>query len=280
MNAYSIRKATRDDLATMASWAMDEGWNPGLSDMTAFHAADPDGFFVGEMGGTIVSSISAVRYDRTFGFVGFYIVRPEYRGKGFGLAIWNKALEHLGDIPSGLDGVVAQQDNYRRSGYAYAHANHRYGGIAPQVDGNGITVDLHMVPFDQIWDYDEAITGYPRASFLRAWLDMDGANERAIVRDGKVCGYGAIRPSRHGHRIGPLFADTPSDADSLFRSLCSGIVGKDVFLDVPATNADAVALARRYGMEPAFETARMYKGSVVRYPDMGHTYGITSFELG
>ena len=56
------------------------------------------------------------------------MAHPDYRGQGIGLALWQRALSDAGDRTIGLDGVVAQQDNYRKSGFVYAHANFRYGG--------------------------------------------------------------------------------------------------------------------------------------------------------
>ena len=45
------RTMTPDDLRTVLDWAAAEGWNPGHDDATAFHAADPEGFFVAEEDG-------------------------------------------------------------------------------------------------------------------------------------------------------------------------------------------------------------------------------------
>ena len=52
-----------------------------------------------------------------------------------------------------------------------------------------------------------------------------------------------------------------------------------VFLDPPEPNGPAVALAKRYGLEPVFETARMYRGAVPELP-LEKIFGITTFELG
>ena len=72
---------------------------------------------------------------RGFGFLGLYIVKAEHRGQGFGLELWRAALDHLGDRMVGLDGVVAQQENYRKSGFRLAFRNIRQkgrgGGAAP-----------------------------------------------------------------------------------------------------------------------------------------------------
>jgi hypothetical protein len=52
-----------------------------------------------------------------------------------------------------------------------------------------------------------------------------------------------------------------------------------VFLDVPAVNQHAVAMAEKHSMEISFETARMY---TIEQPQMQlkGIFGITSFEIG
>jgi hypothetical protein len=68
------------------------------------------------------------------------------------------------------------------------------------------------------------------------------------------------------------------------RMCCSGRwrappAAASVFLDVPEPNQPALGLAARYGLTPAFETARMYRGAAPALP-LDRIYGITSFELG
>ena len=81
------------------------------------------------------SSPPSTTIDR-FAFLGFYIVRPELRGRGFGLRLWQAGLAHAGSRAVGLDGVVAQQDNYRKSGFKLAYRSIRYGGV-PTRPGRG-----------------------------------------------------------------------------------------------------------------------------------------------
>ena len=122
---YSIRPMRRDELDTALQWAAHEGWNPGLHDAACFHAADPQGFLVGLRGDEPIACISVVRYGASYGFLGLYIVAPEHRGQGHGWALWQAGMAHLGERAVGLDGVVAQQANYRRSGFVLAHRNVR-----------------------------------------------------------------------------------------------------------------------------------------------------------
>jgi GNAT superfamily N-acetyltransferase len=127
-DCFSIRTMTRNEVDFAIDLAAKEGWNPGLHDAGSFFRTDSHGFFVGLVGGRPIGCISAVSYNRVFGFIGLYIIVPEYRGKGFGMALWKRAMEHLEGHNVGLDGVIMQQGNYRRSGFKYAYGNIRYAG--------------------------------------------------------------------------------------------------------------------------------------------------------
>jgi GNAT superfamily N-acetyltransferase len=125
----SVSKMTENELGLALDWAADEGWNPGLFDAENFAAADPNGFFLGRLRGEPVGCVSAVAYDERFGFLGLYLVKAPYRGRGFGLKLWREAMDYLGGRKIGLDGVVAPQDNYRKSGFKLAYRNIRHEGM-------------------------------------------------------------------------------------------------------------------------------------------------------
>src|SRR6266851_10508958 len=129
---FHIRPMRPEEIALAVDWAAAEGWNPGLADASCFATVDPQGFLIGELDGRAAATISCVNYDERFAFLGFYIVRPDLRGRGYGLRIWNAAIAHAGTRAIGLDGVLAQQENYKKSGFVLAYPNIRYGGtLAP-----------------------------------------------------------------------------------------------------------------------------------------------------
>jgi len=278
---YRIRTMTRDEVATAVEWAAAEGWNPGLDDAGCFHAADPDGFLAGLIGDELVATISVVKYGDSFGFLGLYIVKPGYRGLGYGKQLWDAGLAYLGTRTVGLDGVVAQQDNYRKSGFALAYRNIRYqrtGGM-PGVDDKRV-VPLASIPFDDIDAYDRSVFAVDRTDFLACWIRQPRSTALGFVRNGVLAGYGVIRPARSGFKMGPLFGDDPEAAGVLFNALAATVPHDSAFcLDVPESNPDAVALAQRHRMTVVFETARMYTGSAPDVPLL-RLFGVTTFELG
>jgi ribosomal protein S18 acetylase RimI-like enzyme len=277
-NELRIRVMRPEEIAIAVDWAAAEGWNPGLADAECFKTVDPAGFLIGELDGAAAATISCVNYDERFAFLGFYIVRPDLRGRSHGLRIWNAAIAHAGARTIGLDGVVAQQDNYRKSGFELAYANIRYGGSigslsAPPAD----IVPLTDVPFATV-EADDVFPA-PRTAFLRAWITARGHIGRALVRDGKLAAWGVIRPCRRGHRIGPLVAGDRAAAEAVLAALVSTAGADEVFLDVPSVNRDALALGQGHGLAPVFETARMYTGAI-RPVLLERVFGVTTFELG
>ena len=280
MNSLRIRPMRPDEISIAVDWAAAEGWNPGFADAACFAVVDPQGFFIGELDGAPAATISCVNYSDHFSFLGFYIVRADLRGHGYGLDIWNAAIAHAGPRVIGLDGVVAQQQNYRRSGFELAYANVRYGGIvaAPPVHSAG-AVALSEIPMAAVAAYDASVFPAPRSAFLRAWIDAPGHNGRALLRDGALAGWGVIRPCRSGHKVGPLVADDRAAAEAVLSALLASVGGGEIFLDVPAINHDAVALAQDLGLAPVFETARMYTGAIPPLR-LERVFGVTSFELG
>jgi hypothetical protein len=284
MDGFEVAAMTPADLDRAVDWAAAEAWNPGLDDAEAFLAADPGGFLMGRVDGAPATAISVVAYGPAFGFLGFYICRPEFRGRGFGMATWQAGMARLGGRIVGLDGVVAQQANYAKSGFALAHRNVRYGGRATATE----TADPRIVELGRdrplglagaVVAYDRAFFAGPREAFLRNWLRPPGRRTLAFVEGNEVRGYGSVRACRSGYKIGPLFADTPDIAERLLAALTGRLRGTEIFLDVPEPNAEAVALATRHGLAPVFETARMYRGSAPDLP-LSRIFGITTFELG
>jgi Acetyltransferase (GNAT) domain len=273
----TIRVMDRSEIPIAGDWAAAEGWNLGLDDAACFATVDPNGFY---MVNWTASPLQPFQWDDRFAFLGFYIVRPDLRGRGYGLRTWQAGVAHAGSRVVGLDGVVTRQENYRKSGFVLAHRNIRFGGVpaVPPASPQGL-VSLADIPFAAIEADDATVFPAPRPSFLRAWIDARRHFGRALIRDGRLAAWGVIRPCRKGYKIGPLVADDRRGAEAVLAALIASAGGGEVFLDVVEPNRDAVALAQAVGLAPIFETARMYTGAI-RPVALSRIFGITTFELG
>jgi ribosomal protein S18 acetylase RimI-like enzyme len=279
-DGFIVRTMSAHEVEMSMEWAALEGWNPGWHDARHFRLVDPEGFFVGLLQGEPVACLAAVAYDECFGFIGLYIVKPEFRGKGFGMRIWQHGMRYLAGRNIGLDGVVAQQANYRKSGFKLAYRNIRYQG---RVEGRGgasaMASAATEVPLERLFAYDRQCFPAAREGFVSAWIAQPDAVALAMVIQGRVAGYGAVRRCKAGCKVGPLFADDVDVASGLLRALAASMPGEVIVLDVPQANPAAVALAQSHGLTSVFETARMYTKPA---PAMAIecVFGVTSFELG
>ena len=278
---FEIREMSRADLEVALGWARDEGWNPGLDDVAPFLAADPSGFLMGWLGTVRVGCISVVKYSQDFAFLGLYIVHPAHRGKGYGKAIWDAGIASAAGRTIGLDGVPAQQDNYRKSGFEFVHKSARWGGTLRGL----VTTRSYVRPitpddFAALVAFDAQHVAVPRENFLREWLAPSATRQtEGYFEDGVLRGYGTIRRCVEGWKIGPLFAETPAIAETLLATLVTPAGTDLVYIDIPEPNGAAREMVQRLGFTPAFETARMYLGKAPTLP-LGAIFGITTLELG
>lgn len=257
-----------------------EGWNPGLNDAECYYSIDPDGFFMGVLDGKPIARASALIYDDHFAFCGLYIVEPGYRGGGYGLKLTKARLEYVGDRNVGLDGVMDMAEKYARLGYKKAHISTRFRRtVGSEKERPDEVIPLTQIPFDRVLEYDRRHHFAPREKFLNCWISQDNAVALGFVDRDRIYGYGVIRRCREGFKIGPLFADQPDVARTLYDGLCNYALGESVILDVPEPNSAAMKIVNDYQMQPLFSCARMYMKGDPGLP-LDNIYGITSFEIG
>jgi Acetyltransferase (GNAT) domain/Acetyltransferase (GNAT) family len=276
---FRVRVMRPHEIAIAFDWAAAEGWNPGLSDAACFTAVDPGGFMLGEVEDDPVATITVINYDDRFSFLGFYIVRPDQRGHRYGLRTWQAGMAHAGSRVVGLDGVLAQQANYKKSGFTLAYRNIRFGGRIHAAAAPPGVLPLKAVPFEMIEADDATVFPAPRRNFLRCWIGAPAHAGCALLHDGRLGAWGVIRPCRNGFKIGPLVADDAASAAAVLAALVADVGGAEVFLDVPEPNRPAIKLAEAHGLAPVFETARMYTGPI-RPVALPRIFGVTTFELG
>ncbi len=274
----TIRNMTKDEVRTAVDWADKEGWNPGLLDAEAFYKAAPNSFFAGEIAGEMVSTVSLVDYPGDLSFFGFNIVRKDMRGQGIGRKMVEHVLERARGRNIGADGVPNMLPHYQRMGFRPVYRSYRFRGWG---DGDR-DPDLVLgaeVSLDDLSAYDARIFSAPRKDFLKAFLFQEGTKVLVSLRDEMIAGYGAIRPCRTGHKIGPLFADNRRTAEKVLRGLISTIPGEKFFLDVPEFNHEGMALANILHLAEVFRTVRIYTKDPPAV-QLDHVFGVTSFELG
>lgn len=285
-----IRPLQRDDIAAVTDWARQEGFAPGSGDVAIYRHTDRQGIWVGWLGGERIGCITGVRYNAAYGFLGLYLVRREWRGRGYGLQLWEHALEHLTDLPCvGLEAAPDRIDEYGRWGFAPASPTTRWQGIS---DGTSPAADAaegwqllegETIPERAVQCFDAQREPSPRPHFLSQWLQHPAGTVLALIDSAGDChGFGRIRPCLlergEGWRIGPLMAETPEAARRLLQALLHRHPGV-VLIDAPGANAAAATLLEQLQFRPVGTTLRMYRGAAPAV-SLRDVYGLACLELG
>ncbi len=284
MDELKFQKLNLDGVKTLVEWAETEGWNPGPHDANVYYQTDPDGFYGYFHNGDMIGGGSIVSYNKEFGFMGFFIVKPDYRAHGIGKKLWyqrrDTLLSSLNKGASiGMDGVIAMQPFYQKGGFEISFRDERYENV-----GKGYKIDKNISPivdndFDSILGYDKQCFGFSRPQFLKPWLKLLGNKTFKYLDEGKLKGFAIVRKANKGYKICPLFADNEMVAEALYKACLNSVVGEPLYFDIPVINKGAVNIIKRYNANYVFECARMYYGRPPDF-DINKVYGITTFELG
>lgn len=279
-----LQKLDQNELITLVSWAEKEGWNPGPHDAEVFYAADPDGHYGYFIDDQMIAGGSIISYHAQFGFMGLFIVKPEFRYSGIGRKLWyqrrDMLLSRLNEGASiGMDGVVAMQPFYSKGGFVSAFRDERH-----ELTGSKQEIDTRITricdeDFPAIFKYDTQCFGYQRYEFLDPWLKIPGNSNFKYESDGNLLGFVVMRKAALGYKIGPLFAENQQVAEALYKACLNEVPNELVYLDISSANKEAVELTKKFNTKFVFECARMYHGKAPSLP-IHKIFGITTFELG
>ncbi len=277
-------KLDLEGVKTLISWAILEGWNSGYHDAEAFYKADPEGFYGFFLNEEMIAGGSIVSYSGNMGFMGLFIVKPEYRGMKIGERLWyerrNKLLSRLDENAAiGMDGVPAMQSFYQKGGFEIAFKDERYERKGATFENHPNISSIQESDLADIVSYDTPCFGVPRSQFLKSWLFMPENKTFKYVEDGTLKGFAMIRKASVGYKVCPLFADNTTIAEALYESCLSAAGNESVFIDIPVINQKAVQMVGKYNANYVFECARMYYGRPPKM-EIQKVFGITTFELG
>ncbi|XP_028514198.1 uncharacterized protein LOC114574812 [Exaiptasia diaphana] len=303
MEEFNIHEITSIDASailfikeTMASLEC----RPGLEDVECFLASDHPGIYIGELNGTPIGSVSFTKYCSTYYSFGLYLVEEIYRGKGYGMQIFNTAIKEI-DSSQNISAyaVPSIAKKYEIHGFRTQWLCSNYDINLTKAleflkaipsNQNGLTAkSTTEIDQEALLSYDTAVFGYQRNSFLMKWLHAKGSHVKVVVNSERtIVGYAAARVAylqHEGYRLGPLFADSDEAAKVLLKALfeeilCNGIsTSHSVTIFCLKRNSNSMELMEQLHGKHTFDLAYITTKGV---PNgcFDKWFGITSPEIG
>ena len=115
---FNIRALEDSDVSMVTYWARNEGFAPGIGDVSIYKNTDKQGLWIGCIDKFPIGCIAGVKYNSFYGFIGLFIVDKSYRGNGYGVKLWSHVIDKLDDVSClGIEAAPDRISDYQKWGF-------------------------------------------------------------------------------------------------------------------------------------------------------------------
>ncbi len=287
MEKVSLRRMTDGDLRVADELRRLAGWNQTLEDWRRLLWLEPRGCFVAVENGEVVGTVTTTTYGQALAWIGMMLVRAEHQRRGIGTRLMRQALEYLRDRGVAcvkLDATPAGRLVYEKLGFVPESTLTRWQQPSsgktqsPEPAVAGVR-ELTDADWEAVDDSDRAAFGASRTCLLRS-LAHDSRAVLVWPAQGRVVGWGMVRPGANADYLGPLVCSSDEGSLSLVAALLGRVGSDSVIWDVPDKNESAKATAQRFGFAPLRPLTRMRLGPEMVAGDRQNPFTIADPAVG
>ncbi len=259
-------------------------WNQLSRDWELLLKLNPSGCRVALLENQVVGTVTTVRYENRFAWIGMVLVDPAARGQGIGTQLLQQALELLSDIPSArLDATPAGHPLYCQLGFQDEYGLSRMERVAAPPHYFQQTIAARPMQAEDlpgVAAMDREIFGADRRVTLE-WM-FAGAPEYAwvIAQQNEIAGYAFGRHGFAYEHLGPIVARDPFIAQQLVVACLQQQSHKPFVIDAPEHSAEWRAWLASAGFREQRPFIRMFYRANP-YPGLPQNqFGILGPEFG
>jgi len=220
-------------------------WNQTEQDWQLFLSANPQGCFVAEVHGRVVGTVTTMIYENRFAWVGMVLVEPEFRKRGIGSALLERAIKHLesrGIACMKLDATPQGKPVYQKLGFVSEYEIDRWRlkrSVKPikPCTASGKVEDVLYI--------DREVFGADRSALLKALSQSAPEFVRVLTPPTDPAGYTFGRHGSHSDHLGPWIAYGQGPAAELLAAFLARSSREVVVVDCLAANPWARGLLKR-----------------------------------
>lgn len=244
-------------------------WNQLAPDWELFLKLSPHGCRVAVKNGQAVGTVTTVRYQDRFGWIGMVLVDPAERGHGVGTQLLYEALEILEDMESvRLDATPAGQLIYQKTGFL---EEYRLSRMETVVSGQGLPSGssparpMTREDLPGVLELDREVFGADRLVILESLLARAPEFAWVSASRGRIEAYSFGRHGFSFEHLGPVVAQDEEWARHLVSTCLAGQTRKPFILDATRHTAGWPAWLESLGFREQRPFVRMFRGAN-RYP--------------
>jgi GNAT superfamily N-acetyltransferase len=241
------------------------GWNQRSADWELFLKINKEGCRVAlDDGGKVVGTVTTVRYEDHFSWIGMVLVDPARRREGIGIQLLNEAISIVGGQTAiKLDATPAGREIYLKLDFQdeYPLSRLHCGAVkaASLIRSSARLMTSNDIPI--LLQVDEEVFGAKRSEVIES--AANGAPQYAVVMEDLtgIKGYCLGRYGHHYTQIGPLIADDWMTAKHLISAALINCIDQPVIIDVPGHSREWLEWLGHVGFIEQRPFIRMFLGT-------------------
>lgn len=260
---------TPEQIGSAMSLKEAAGWNQLEDDWQLLLSLSSCGSYVAVSDQRVVGSVTLISYERVgggrIGWVGMLLVHPEYRRRGIGAALFERAIRDGAQYSLlGLDATPSGAPLYERFGFRGVNGITRWtrepgldvtsrateaSDVSPVRATGPMVADCVSVDTEASgWQRREMISSFVSRAPMASWFQKTHSRPPACVTG---------RPGSHAFQIGPLVAEESDQTEALLGRVVSSNTTRFV-IDIPDACEDTRRLVSDLGFTETRGFTRMY----------------------
>lgn len=241
------------------------GWNQLADDWKIFLESSPDGCRVAiDDEGNVVGTVTTIRYENHFSWIGMVLVDPDNRRQGIGQRLLAEALQILPeDETAKLDATPEGREVYLKSDFVDEYRLSRMQLDAPGAINlpEANAVRIHQNDLSEILEIDREVFGASRQYLLNRQWERSPYLAFVVRRGQQLRGYCFGRKGHNYIHIGPVVAEERRDAINLVSAALQNCAGSKVILDASHFSNEWIPWLSSIGFVEQRTFIRMYRGT-------------------
>lgn len=277
----TYRPMTQDDIPASILLCRANRWNQLPRDLQIFLQLSPDNCRVAVKVNKIVGSVTTIRYQQAFSWIGMLLVDPSCQRQGIGMQLLLEALYILKtDETVKLDATPAGREVYRKMDFQDEFHLSRMQLTTNQKPQTTLARPIQQQDLEQIAIFDQDIFGAGRQRLLN-WIHAGAPELAFVVEEGtEITGYCLGRKGYSFIQIGPVIAKDSSIAQHLVSAALMHCSGQPVILDIPHHDPQWRAWLTSIGFSEQRPFIRMYRGNNISHGIPEKQFAILGPEFG
>jgi GNAT superfamily N-acetyltransferase len=251
------------DIAAGLSLCRAAGWNQVASDWEIFLHLSSNHCLVATKDENVVGTVTSIRYQKFFSWIGMVLVDPVYQRQGIGKQLLQKALQILRDEETiKLDATSAGREIYLKLNFVDEYPLSRMV-LNSSEEKLEVTAALPLQKNDLngLAEFDCKIFGADRRALLK-WM-FEGKPQYAFIvkKENELQGYCMGRQGHNFTHIGPVVAKNFAVAKDLVTAALNNNPNHSIILDVLHFDPEWMNWLTSIGFTEQRPLIRMCRGS-------------------